>query len=161
MSERERSYQVGALRESNFVAAPRPYHQPPAPVIDAEPTDVSGVWASRSATVQEVGTPVHRALATLIRSAPIVVLLAILGIPTTWLVGWDWMLAVAIVGGFALIGFMGVLLIDLSWNAPGSTERHRINKAYQIKRQEMQHSHELRRDIVNAYIDALERREGE
>jgi hypothetical protein len=159
-STQEPSYRVGKGR-ANYVAAPVYRQQMAAPVIDAEPTDVSGVWSSRSATMQEVGTPVHRALATLIRSTPIVVLLAILGIPTTWLVGWDWMLAVGIVGGFALVGSLGVLLIDLSWNAPGSTERHRVNKAYQLKRMELQQNHELRRDIVNAYLASLERQEGE
>ena len=131
--------------------------QVPAPVIDAPIVDTAAAWESMP-TVQEIGTPVHRAVATLIRSAPVVLLLIVLGIPVTWFVadGWDWFLAVAIMGGFGLIGTLGVLWLDLTWNSPSSTERHRIDRAYSLKRMELRQTHETRRALVEAYIDHLE-----
>lgn len=160
--EREASY-TKADAHSRYVAPYQRRDVPAAPVIDIESFDVGGVWDSRSATVQEVGTPVHRAVATLIRSAPVVVLMMLLGIPLARFVwgGWDWWFGIATVGCLGLAGTLGVLLIDLSWNAPGSTERHRINKAHDLKRMQLRQNHELRRDIVDAYLDQLERKEKE
>ena len=136
---------------------------PPAmPMIEAPVVDTAGAWESKP-TVQEIGTPVHRALATLIRSSPVVLLLIVLGIPAAWYVGggWDWWLAIAIMGGFGLIGTLGVLWLDLTWNSPSSTERHRVDKAYLLKRQELRQTHELRRAIVEAYLDTMEGRDND
>lgn len=127
----------------------------PAPIIETAPTDISGVWQP-SAAVTETGTPVHRAYATVIRATPIMMLMAILGVPVAWFVGWDWILAAAIIAGMTLMGYMAVLWVDLSWNSPGSTEAKRISAAYRLKRMELKNSHELRRAIVEAYIDHLE-----
>ena len=87
----------------------------------------------------------------------IVVLLIVLGIPATWLLvgAWDWMLGIGIMGGFGLIGILGVTFLDLQWNSPSSTERHRIDRAYSLKRQELKQTHELRRAIVESYLDHL------
>lgn len=138
----------------------RPLRERPAmlaPVIEAPIVDTAGAWQS-TPTVQEIGTPVHRSLATLIRSAPVVVLLIVLGAPLTWFTvgGWDWAWGVAIMGGLGLVGTLGVLWLDLTWNSPSSTERHRINKAFVLKRQELRQTHELRRVIVEAYIEHME-----
>jgi hypothetical protein len=127
----------------------------PAPVIEAAPTDISGVWQP-SAAVTETGTPVHRAFATVIRAAPIMVLMAIVAIPLAWFVESGWMLGLGIVALLTLAGYLMVLWVDLSWNSPGSTEAKRINAAYRLKRMELRNSHELRRAIVEAYIEHME-----
>lgn len=147
--------QKGAT-SSTFVAPARARRVLQTPMIDAPIVDTAAAWAS-TPTVQEVGTPIHRATATLIRSAPVVLLLIVLGAPVAWfsLGEWDWFWAAAIMAGFGLIGTLGVLWLDLTWNSPSSTERHRIDRAFSLKRQELKQTHELRRAIVEAYIDHL------
>lgn len=136
---------------STYVPARRE-RQLPAHVIDAQPTDIAGVWTP-SAAVTETGTPVHRAMATVLRATPIMVLMAIVAIPLAWYVESGWMLGLAIVGGLMLLGYMAVLWVDLSWNSPGSTEAKRISAAYRLKKMELKNSHELRRALIEAFID--------
>lgn len=142
---------------STYVPAQRE-RQLPAHVVDAQPTDIAGVWQP-SAAVTETGTPVHRALATVIRAAPIMVLAVLVGVPIAWYVESGWMMGLAIVGGMMLLGYMAVLYVDLSWNSPGSTEAKRISAAFKLKRMELKNSHELRRAIVEAYLEHLEDRD--
>jgi hypothetical protein len=148
---------VKSAKASKFVEPLRESPSMLAPHIDAPIVDVAGAWDSKP-TVQEIGTPVHRSVATLIRSAPVVVFLVVLGVPLAWWVndGWDWVLGVAIMGGLGLIGTLGVLLLDLQYNSPSSTERHRIDKAAALKRQELKQTHELRRAVIEAWIERME-----
>lgn len=150
--DRSPSVQTGGSRNT-FVPAPRVLQ---APTIDAAPTDIAGVWQP-SAHVAETGTPLHRAYATVIRAAPIMLLMAIVAVPIAWYVESGWMLGVAIVGLCTLIGYLGVLYIDLSWNSPGSTEAKRISAAYRLRRMELKQSHELRRAIVEAWLERQEK----
>lgn len=138
---------------STYVPARRE-RQLPAHVMDAQPTDIAGVWTP-SAAVTETGTPVHRAMATVLRATPIMVLMAIVAIPLAWYVESGWMLGLAIVGGLMLLGYMAVLWVDLSWNSPGSTEAKRISAAFRLKRMELKQGHELRRMIVESYLEYL------
>ena len=140
------------MSEKHFVApAPR---TPELRDIEGSSVDVSGIW-SPSAHVAETGTPLHRALATVVRSAPIMVLMAVVAAPIAWFLQSGWMLGLAIVGCCALAGYLAVLYLDLMHNSPGSTERHRINAATSIKRLELVQKHELRRTIVEAYLRSL------
>lgn len=156
MWAREPSVRVGN-DTSRYVAALKPRRALQAPQVDAPVVDVAAAWESKP-TVVETGTPIHRSIATLIRAAPIVVLLVILGAPVAWftLGEWNWAWAVVFMAGMGLIGIMGVTLLDLQWNSPSSTERHRIDKAYSLKKQELKQTHDLRRAIVEAYINHLE-----
>lgn len=150
--DRTPSVRVGSDR-STFVAAPRVVQ---APTIDATPTNIEGVWQP-SAHVAETGTPIHRALATVIRAAPIMLLMAIVSVPIAWYIESGWMLGIAIVGLCTLIGYLAVLYIDLSWNSPGSIEAKRISAAYRLRRMELKQSHELRRAIVEAWLERQEK----
>lgn len=152
-NDRAPSYTVGNRRDT-FVPAPRERLQVPAELLDAQQTDISGVWAVRSATVEEVGKPQDRAIATLIRAAPIVVILALLGVPLTWVAlgGWDWIWGLTFIGVMALLGILAVTLMDLQWNSPSSTEVRRIDRAYQLKREEQRHRHDERRAIIDAFL---------
>lgn len=150
----DRAPVVSKIPHSTYVPARRDAALP-AHLIDTQPTDIAGVWTP-SAAVTETGTPVHRALATVIRAAPIMVLAAIVAVPLAWYVESGWMLGLGIVGGGMLTGYLAVLWVDLSWNSPGSTEAKRIGAAYKLKRMELRNSHELRRAIVEAYIRNME-----
>lgn len=150
----DRAPVVSKIPHSTYVPARRDAALP-AHLIDTQPTDIAGVWTP-SAAVTETGTPVHRALATVIRAAPIMLLMAIVAVPLAWYIESGWMLGLGIVGGLMLLGYLAVLWVDLSWNSPGSTEAKRISAAYRLKRMELKNGHELRRMIVEAYLDYLE-----
>lgn len=154
----DRTPVVSKARSSNYVPAPRPRQTIAAPVIDAPIVDTAAAWESRPSVI-ETGTPIHRSIATLIRATPVVLLLAVLGLPAAWYLtpeDWDWrILAICFVAGFALIGYLIIVLWDLEHNSPSSTERHRIDRAFSLKRQELRQTHELRRAIVESYLDHM------
>lgn len=122
---------------------------PPA-VVNVEP-----VWTPAE-TVREVGTPVSRAFATLLRAAPLVALLLPVSMGLLWLLdaGWAWLLPLW--GTASIAGYLAVVWVDLTFNAPSATERHRITTAANLKRLELRQAHELRRAIVEAYLRHLE-----
>ena len=148
----EPSVMHGATRNTAQV---RVYREQAAPIVEGTPTDIAGVWTP-SAAVTETGTPVHRAMATLLRAAPIMALMAALGVPVALWVQSDWLIGIAIVVALPLAGYMAVMWMDLSWNSPGSTEAKRISAAYRLKRMELKNSHELRRALVEAWIEHMD-----
>ena len=123
--------------------------EPPA-VVDA-----GHVWQRAGDSVSEVGTPVHRALATLVRAAPLIVLLFPATLALVWLLevsGW-WILPMW--AGLGIAAYLAIVLMDLQHNSPSATERHRINKAAQVETLKAKQAHELRRTIVEAYLNHL------
>ncbi len=117
--------------------------------------DVSGVWAP-AAQVQEIGTPRDRAWATVIRSAPLLILALPASIALAWWLEarlWQWALVWA---GLSVAAYLAILWVDLSHNSPSAAERHRVNAATSLKRMELRHAQELRRAIVEAYLDHLD-----
>ena len=127
----------------------------------AEPpavADAGHVWQRSSDSVSEVGTPVHRATATVIRAAPLIVLLFPATLALVWLLdvsGW-WILPLW--GGAAIAAYLAIVLMDLQHNSPSATERHRINRAAQVETLKAKQAHELRRTIVEAYLNHLDGR---
>lgn len=107
-------------------------------------------------TVREIGTPTHRALATLIRAAPLVALALPVSVGLVWLlnVWWAWLLPVWGLVGVA--AYLAVVLWDLQYNSPSATERHRINRAAQVETLKLRQAHELRRAIVEAWLKHME-----
>ena len=106
-------------------------------------------------SVSEVGTPVHRALATLVRAAPLIVLLFPATLALVWLLevsGW-WILPMW--AGLGIAAYLAIVLMDLQHNSPSATERHRINRAAQVETLKAKQAHELRRTIVEAYLNHL------
>lgn len=147
-----RTYEVGPVRGDSFVPAPR---QIDLPRLDSAPMDVSGVWQP-AGTIQEIGTPVSRALATVIRSAPLLILALPVSIALAWWLGarlWQWALLWA---GLSVAAYLAILWLDLVFNSPSAAERHRVNAATGLKRMELRHAQELRRAIVEAYLDHLD-----
>jgi hypothetical protein len=110
-------------------------------------------------SVKEVGTPQGRAVATLIRAAPLVVLLFPATLALIWFLdvsGW-WILPLW--AGLGISAYLAVVWLDLVHNSPASTERHRVNQAARVKLAELKMNHELRREIVRSFIRHLERKE--
>lgn len=119
--------------------------------------DVESVWKPTEAAA-EVGTPTNRALATLIRGAPLVALLLPVSMGLLWLLdaGWAWLLPLW--GAISIAAYLAIVWLDLIHNSPASTERHRINKAAQLKSLELRQTHEIRRAIVETFLEHLEGR---
>ena len=126
----------------------------------AEPPAVATpnpVWTPAE-SVSEVGTPIHRAAATLVRAAPLIVLLFPATLALVWLLevsGW-WILPMW--AGLGIAAYLAIVLMDLQHNSPSATERHRINRAAQVETLKAKQAHELRRTIVEAYLNHLDGR---
>lgn len=130
---------------------------PPA-VIQYMPPAVANTddaWRSPDSTA-EVGSPANRAMATVIRGAPLLLLAIPAAVALAWLLGAGWAWGVAFFAGLAVAGYLLIVLLDLQHNSPFSTERHRINKAAELKRQELRDAHELKRAIVESYLKHLD-----
>lgn len=130
---------------------------PRAPQWDAAPIDVTPVWQPGAGTVSEIGRPTDRAWATILRAAPVWLFAGPLCVAAVYLLDirpWGW--TVPIWAGVSLVAHLLIVWVDLAWNSPGSVERHRVNAAARLKRTELQHAQELRRAIVEAYLDHLE-----
>jgi len=123
----------------------------------AEPPAVAAnpVWTPAE-SVSEVGTPVHRATATLIRAAPLLLLMFPATLALVWLLdisGW-WIFPLWAL--CAIAAYLAVVWLDLVHNSPASTERHRINKGAQVETLKLRQTHELRRAIVEAWLKHME-----
>ena len=122
---------------------------------DDAPAATGDAWRPMP-TVKEIGTPVHRATATLIRAAPLIVLLFPATLALIWMLevsAW-WILPTW--AGLGIAAYLAVVLMDLQHNSPSSTERHRINKAAQVETLKLRQAHELRRAIVEAWLKHME-----
>lgn len=130
--------------------------QPAAPPAEA---DVGEAWRPLP-SVQEVGKPHDRALATVIRSGPLLALtlIASTGAVILLLTGYTltgWLLLIPSAAGTA--AYLAIVLLDLEHNSPSSVERHRINQAAKLKGQQLRQDHELRRAIVEAWLRRMDR----
>ena len=135
---------------------------PPALIQQAGPPaviDVERVWTPAE-SVSEVGTPVHRALATAIRAAPLIVLLLPASLAAVWLLEVSAWWIIPLWGAAGIAAYLCVVWLDLVHNSPASTERHRINRAAALKGLELRQAHELRRSIVEAYLRHLDGKGG-
>lgn len=124
---------------------------------DDAPPATGDAWRPQP-TVREVGTPTHRALATLIRAAPLIVLALPVSVGLVWALGtwWGWLLPLW--GLISVAAYLCLVLLDLTYNAPSATERHRINKAAQVETLKLRQAHELKRAVVEAWLKHMEDR---
>jgi hypothetical protein len=141
---------------SHWTQAGPPMLQQAAPpaVVNVDP-----VWTPPE-TVSEVGTPVHRAWATLIRAAPLILLTLPVGLAIIWALDVWWAWLIPLWGGLGIMVYLAIVWLDLVHNSPSSTERHRINKAAKLKELELKQTHQLRRAIVEAYLRFLDGKGG-
>lgn len=153
---------AAGMAHSNFVApAPLARRESGPPVTLRDMRDMTTIEASRVyepvASVREVGKPQDRAVATVIRAAPLVGLLFPATIALVWLLdvsAW-WLFPLWALMGIA--GYLAIVLMDLQHNSPASTERHRINKGHDLDRLRVRLDHELKRDILDAWLRHLDK----
>lgn len=125
--------------------------------VAGEIVRVEDAWTKPAESSVEIGTPVNRAIATLLRALPVILLLLPASLAAIWafdVSAW-WILPLWALSGIA--AYLAIALWDLQYNSPNATERHRINKAAELRKIELRQAHELRRAIVEACLRYMER----
>jgi hypothetical protein len=153
---------TGPLSSGGWVAARRderaeimpaaPQWMQAAPLVAA---NVDEAWKTPE-TVAEIGSPANRAWSTVIRGLPLLVLAMPAAWGLAWATGSGWGLGLLFFAGLAVAAYLGIVLLDLQHNSPTSVERHRINQAARLKELELRQNHQLRRAIVESYLDRME-----
>ena len=162
---------AGVVRRGgpSFVA-PDPARQPPATVdapawlVQQQPLDVGPVWTPTDGA-RENTSAMDRARALRVRLLPFVGLWGLLAV----IVGAVVLYVAQNAPGAALAGLLVFTALtagtyiklnttDYVFSREG-TERHRLDTAAGLARQQMQHEHELRRLALEAYLESLERHE--
>lgn len=149
--------------QANYVpAAPRQ----PEPLAGLLATPTSGdmdIWRP-SGAIHETTTATDRATGLLIRQLPLAAVWLILAIAAA-LAAWQFasisgaaaaLFGLTVFGGCCAATFIAFDRQERDYSGAG-LERHRINRAAELKRLELKQAHELKRDALNAYLRHLER----
>lgn len=150
--------------QMNFVSAES--NRPEIPVQVWQPVSSGDmqVWQP-GAAVDERTSAVDRSLGLLLRQLPLSIVWVILALTAAlvaWYVlpGWG-----AFIFGLAIFGMLSAgsfILFDRQERdySGSGLERHRINRAAELKRLELKQAHELKRAALDAYLDHLARKDG-
>jgi|GEM_PF-2749802 hypothetical protein len=159
---RQNQYDAALVSQRELVAGPNtrwfnePTPPPPMPmeVVKSPPMLVEPAFHAQPGA-DEKSTPRSRAVGLVIRSIPLLLVWLVLSIGMVWLlaVEWPWIFIF-----WGLLSAVTWLLHDRREYeySRGGVERHRADRAYQLKRLEMVQNHELRREMLRRYLDALE-----
>lgn len=138
--------------------------QPPAWVTQAQPLEVGGVWTPVEGA-QERTSPMDRAQALRVRLTPFLWAWGGVGVVVggaVWLLGGAWpagaMLGALLFAALTAVTYYKLNGQDYTYSREG-TERHRLDTAAGLAREQMRNDHELRRMALQTYLDALERHE--
>lgn len=130
---------------------------PTMPVAEAE---LPEMYTAQALTAQnlitETTSGVDRAQATLLRSIPLTVILAILGIGLMLAFDINLVWTLLIFTTLTIGGYIAFTWLDYRHSASG-LERHRIDAAAEIKRMELTHRQELKRMALETYLYLLEK----
>lgn len=146
--------------ERNFVRA-LPDRAKPAvayPVNEHAPTVVVERVFDAQDGAQERTSGVDRSVALLIRMMPFTFVWAVLAVAVAWAFDGS-------VGGgffaFAVLSAATFVYLDRQERdySRAGLERHRIDTAASLKAMELQHTHQLRREMMNKYLEHLEGRD--
>lgn len=159
--------------ERNFVAPlpaplatrPQTIDQAPQWVTQAQPLEVGQAWQPQQGA-KETTSAMDRAKGLRIRLVPFLVLYGLAGVVVggaVWLVAESVPLAaLGAVLTFAAFGVGTYVKLngqDYAHSGAG-VERHRVDTAADLARTQMEHTHELRKMALDAYLETLERNEG-
>lgn len=151
-------------RPTSFVPAAPRHPEPPTALFTPAPSATGDAWRPTPAIVEH-STPFERAKALMVRQLllwAIWVVLAVAAGLTVYKVtaiggGYAALFGLAVFGGCAAASFVA----DKAERGDSAVglERHRINRAAELERLKLRQDHELKRMALDAYLDALERRE--
>ena len=152
--------------DRNFVAPIGPRERPSLPVSLVEPqqvipAEIAAVWAAQDGAAEQTSAT-DRARAVILHSLPNLGLVALLSLAGAIVVGLvaqhvvpallTFLLAMALVGSWV---YRQESRIEYAYSRAG-LERHRIDRAAELRLVEMEYAAELRRTALNAYLKMLE-----
>ena len=150
--------------QQNFVPAVNNSPQLPTQLWQPVTSGDMQIWQP-GAAVDERTSAVDRSLGLLLRQLPLSIVWVILALTAAlvaWYVlpGWG-----AFIFGLAIFGMLSAgsfILFDRQERdySGSGLERHRINRAAELKRLELRQAHELKRAALDAYLDHLQRKDG-
>ena len=149
---------------ANFVPAVSNRPEVPAQLWQPVTSGDMSVWQP-SESVREETNAVDRSVGLLIRQVPMFVIWLILAAVAgliAWYVlpGWaSFIFGLAVLGVLSAASFLIMDRTERDYSGSG-LERHRINRAAELKRLELKQAHELKRAALNAYLDHLQRKDG-
>lgn len=150
--------------QQNFV--PAVSNRPEVPVQVWQPVSSGDMQVWRpSESVREETSAVDRSVGLLIRQVPMFVVWLIISIVAglvAWYVlpGWGaFIFGLAVLGVLSAASFLIMDRTERDYSGSG-LERHRINRAAELKRLELRQAHELKRAALDAYLDHLARMDG-
>ena len=150
--------------QQNFVQAVSDKPQIPAQLWQPVSSGDLSVWQP-SESVREETSAVDRSVGLLIRQLPLSIVWIVLAVTAAcvaWAVIPAWWALVFGLGTFGVLSAGSFILFDRQERdySGSGLERHRINRAAELKRLELRQSHELKRAALDAYLDHLQRKDG-
>lgn len=147
-------------RQSTYVPARLDAEQPLLQVIEHSPVtiDTAPAWHAMAAATERTSS-VDRAAGLLIRLLPLTGLQLVLSVFLAVAAGWAWPWGLVLWGCLASLTHVAAIWIDYAFSVNG-LERHRIDRASQIQLARLGHDAALRRQALQAFAEALERRHG-
>lgn len=148
---------------TTFVPAAPRQPQPPAALLTTPTSGDLDIWRPTGA-IHETTSATDRARGLLIRQLPLTAVWFVLAIAAA-LASWQFarlsgpaavLFGLIVFGGCAAASFIAFDRQERDYSGAG-LERHRINRAAELKRLELKQAHELKRDALNAYLRHLER----
>lgn len=159
-----------AVRRLPSFVAPDPPRQTPATVdapawlVQQRPLDVGAVWTPTDGA-RETTSAMDRARALQVRLVPWLAawfLIALVVGVATALAARQWpagaLVTVLLFAVLTAVTWTKANRTDYEYSREG-TERHRLDTAADLTRQQMEHEHELRRMALQAYLESLDRHE--
>ena len=151
-------------RPQNFVAPVSNKPELPTQLWTPVSTGDMQIWQPGEA-VREETSATDRSIGLLIRQLPLSIVWIVLAVTAAcvaWAVIPAWWALVFGLGTFGVLSAGSFILFDRQERdySGSGLERHRINRAAELKRLELKQAHELKRAALDAYLDHLARKDG-
>ena len=162
--ERWQPVATSSRPQQNFVAPVSNKPEVPAQLWQPVTSGDMSVWQPGEA-VREETSAVDRSVGLLLRQVPMFVIWLILAAVAgliAWYVlpGWGaFIFGLAVLGVLSAASFLIMDRTERDYSGSG-LERHRINRAAELKRLELRQAHELKRMALDAFLDHLQRKDG-
>ena len=101
---------------------------------------------------EEYATPVSRAKGQVIRLLPFSVTFLVLGVGIVWLLGLTWPYLLLWFAGLTAFTYWKMNRDELEYSR-GGLERHRVNRAADLREKELDQTHELKKMALTGYLE--------
>ena len=144
------------MSDNKYVPAIARQPPPPMPLMNIDDTPAASLPLMIVPQIEERTSGRDRARATVDRSVPMTIILAILAVGIMWKFGTDAGTTILIFSALTIAGYWLLNRLDYT-HSPGGLERHRINKMVDVRKVELDYSYRLKSAAMQAYLRMLER----